>query len=255
MQSASEHVEISLAEGVQTIRLDRPEKKNAVTEDMYGAIAEALERGNTDPAIGAHLFCGQRGVFSAGQDLSAFLAPGEGVPPQLDRFLDAQVLAEKPMVAAVDGMAIGIGTTLLMQCDMVFCSPAAVFRTPFTDLGGVPENASSLLAPQIMGPLWAFELLCLGETFGAERALAARLVNAILPAEALEAHAFGVAARLAAKPPLALAEARALMRGPAELRLEVSRRERTRFFERIRSEEARAALAAAFAPKPSAHPG
>ncbi|QDL90628.1 enoyl-CoA hydratase [Paroceanicella profunda] len=246
MQSPDTHVEISREGGVQTIRLTRPEKKNAVTEQMYGAIADALTTGDADPGVGAHLFCGSAGVFSAGQDLSAFLEPGSGVPPQLDRFLDAQVLARKPMVAAVDGLAIGIGTTLLLQCDMVFCSPGAVFRTPFTDLGGVPENASSLIAPQIMGPLWAFELLCLGETFDAERALAARLVNAVLPVEELEPHARAVAARLAAKPPRALEAARALVRGSVEERLAVSRRERQLFFERIRSEEARAALAAAF---------
>jgi enoyl-CoA hydratase/carnithine racemase len=232
---------------VQLLRFARPEKKNALTDGMYHALADAMAAAEADGGIGAHLFAGSGGVFTAGNDIGDFLSrgvQGEGFAGGVVRFLEAQATAAKPMVAAVDGLAVGIGTTMLLQCDMVLASPAAVLRTPFVDLGILPENASSLLGPRLMGHAWAFELLCAGEAFGAERALAARIVNAIHPAETLEAEALALAARLAAKPREAMRIARALLRGSPEERLERSREEGRLFAERVRSEEARAAFTA-----------
>lgn len=244
--AATPHVEIDRAEGVQAIRLARPEKRNALTDAMYHAMTDAIEAAEADPAIGAHLFLGQPGAFTAGNDLGDFLATaeGRGLSRGVERFLAVQVAAAKPLVAAVDGLAVGIGTTLLLQCDMVFCTPRSRLMTPFIDLGLVPENAASLLAPRLMGHAWAFELLCLAEPFDAERALAARIVNAVLPEAALEPHARAVAARLAAKPREAMRLSRALLRRDAAERMAASREEARIFGERLRSPEARAAFTA-----------
>lgn len=205
----------SLENGVQTLRLDRLDKKNALTGAMYSDLAEALETGNDDDEIRCHLICGQPEVFTAGNDIGDFLqyAGKSGLTETpVVRFLRALVRNEKPLVAAVDGIAIGVGTTLLMHCDMVFASPRAVLRSPFVDLGLVPEAGSSLLGPQLMGHARAFELLCLGNAFSAERALQAGLVNAVVD-DGMEEAARTCAKAIAAKPPEALALSRRLLRG------------------------------------------
>ncbi|MEL6235553.1 MAG: crotonase/enoyl-CoA hydratase family protein [Pseudomonadota bacterium] len=242
----------SRANGVQTLRIARPEKKNALTDAMYHALADAMAEAEADPAIGVHLFASHEGMFTAGNDIADFIARATGgaasggavAPSGVMRFLQALSTAEKPMVAAVDGIAIGIGTTMLWQCDMVLASPRARFHTPFIDLGLVPENASSLLAPRLMGYARAFEMLCLGEPFDAERALAAGFVNAIHPPEKLDAEAQALAARLAAKPREAMRLSRALLRGTSEERLDALRREGRIFEERLSSDEARNAFMA-----------
>jgi enoyl-CoA hydratase/carnithine racemase len=159
-------------------------------------------------------------VFSAGNDINDFLrraqataaGDGKGIPaPSLD-FIRRLPKVGKPMIAAVDGLAIGVGTTMLLHCDLVYASPAASLRTPFLDLGLIQEAGSSLTAPARMGYPRAFELICLGEPFGAERALAAGLINAIVPADRLEEVALAAARRLAAKPRQALMAARHLLR-------------------------------------------
>ena len=209
-------IDITTSEGIQTIRFLRSDKKNAFTGEMYNAMSDALDRGATDDAVGVHLFIGSGGSFSAGNDIKDFLRradAGDGAPaPSLD-FIRRLPHVNKPMIAAVDGLAIGIGTTMLLHCDVVYASPAANLRTPFLDLGLVPEAASSLLAAQRMGHQRAFELLCLGEVFDAERAHQAGLVNAIVPETELEATAVAAAKRLLAKPQEALRAARALMKG------------------------------------------
>ncbi|UES56561.1 crotonase/enoyl-CoA hydratase family protein [Roseibium aggregatum] len=205
----------SLEDGVQTLRLDRPEKKNALTGQMYSDLAEALETGNTDAGIRCHLICGLPEVFTAGNDIGDFLQyagkTGLGETPVV-RFLRALVRNEKPLVASIDGIAIGVGTTLLMHCDMVFASPRALIRSPFVDLGLVPEAGSSLLGPQIMGPARAFELLCLGNAFSAEKAAQAGLVNEVVEGD-VDAAALACAKEIAAKPPEAMALSRKLLRG------------------------------------------
>ena len=239
-------IDIRRDDGVQTIRINRPEKKNALTFPMYEAMERALIEGDTDAAVTAHIFLGAPGIFSAGNDIKDFLARSTsgGLPSRTTAFIRRLPVVKKPMIAAVDGPAVGIGTTMLFHCDLVYASPAAVLQTPFLDLGIVPEAASSLLAPQRMGYARAFELLCLGEAFNAERALAAGIVNAIVPAGELEAHARKAARRLAAKPPEALAAARRLMRGDPAAILAQMEQEIALFAERLQSAEAKEAFTA-----------
>jgi enoyl-CoA hydratase/carnithine racemase len=214
---------------------------------MYGAITQALIAGEADAAVTAHLIHGSGGVFTAGNDLADFRTAAEGDRATLAgvlAFLDTLPKVQKPMIAAVDGIASGIGTTLLFHCDLVYATPAATFSTPFLDLGLVPENGSSLLAPLIMGHQRAFELLVLGETFTAERAVAAGFVNRLVSPEHLEATARGAALRLATKPPEALAIARRLLRSDAGAIAARSREEAELFGQRLQSAEAREAISA-----------
>lgn len=246
-------IAVGRAEGVQTIRFARPDKKNALTSPMYSALVEALRDGDRSGDVAVHLFLGSTGVFTAGNDLGDFMAramSGQSVleGPVLD-FLRLLPMVEKPMIAAVDGLAIGIGTTLLMHCDLVYASPAARLQTPFLDLGLVPEAGSSLLAPRLMGHARAFEMLVLGEAFSAERAREAGLVNAVVASDALEETALVAARRLAAKPREALLASRRLLRGdPASLAAAIEA-EAALFAERLGSPEAMAAFAAFFGRK------
>ena len=242
----SEHVEIVTEGGVRSVRMTRGEKKNAITGAMYTAMAEALETGNGDAAVRAILFLGVPGAFSAGNDIADFLAMSSGgeLGAPIIRFLKALARSEKPMVAGVDGLAIGIGTTLLLHCDLVYASPGSVFRTPFVDLGLVPENASSLLAPRLMGHQRAFELLCLGAPFTADKAHGAGFVNEIVEAEDLEEKARTMAATLAGKPVEAMAIARRLVKGAPDDVLARIDEEAVAFRERLASPEARAAFMA-----------
>lgn len=243
----TQEISIGIADGVQTIRFTRPEKKNALTSAMYAAMTEALETGDRSDAVAVHLFVGSGGVFSAGSDIGEFLARSRGdagLTGSVLAFIRALPRVAKPMIAAVDGLAVGIGTTMLLQCDLVYATPAASFRTPFLDLGLVPEAGSSLIAPLRMGHARAFELLALGEPFTAERARGAGLVNAIVPAEELETHARQAALKLVAKPQEALAATRRLMRGDPEEVLTRIDEEVKVFAERLASPEAREAFSA-----------
>lgn len=234
---------------IQVLRIARPEKKNALTGAMYGAIADAIEAGDADDTIAAHILTGSGGVFTAGNDIGDFLATARGtggLDKNVVRFIRLLPLIKKPLIAAVDGNAIGIGTTLLFHCDLVYAAPDATFATPFLDLGVVPEAASSLLMPARMGYTRAFAMLALGDPMSADDALAAGFVNAIVPASDLEATAVTAAKRLAAKPPEALAIARRLMRGDPELVLARMDEEVAAFRERLRSPEAIEAFTAFF---------
>jgi enoyl-CoA hydratase/carnithine racemase len=245
----SDEIRVEISQGVQTIRLNRPEKKNALTRDMYDRMVEALLAGDVSEDVGAHLFLGSPGVYSAGNDISEFANPEKG-QRDLKRggpsFIRLLPVVNKPMVAAVDGLAVGIGTTMLFHCDLVFATPAASFRTPFVDLGLVPEAGSSLLAVQRMGMQRAFELLCLGEPFDAQRAHDAGLVNHVVPSEQLEATARQAALRLAQKPPGALNAARRLLRGDPSAIVAQIEKETAVFAERLASDEAREAFSAFF---------
>ena len=243
----SEHIECSITDGVQTIRIARPEKKNALTLAMYDELTAAFEAGEQDENVRVRLILGLPGAFSAGNDITDFVdARKKGIdpiPPVLG-FLRALVFSEKPLVAGVDGFAFGIGATLLLNCDMAYATRESVFTTPLVDLGMLPEGASSLLGPQQMGYHAAFAFIAAGEPLTAEAAFRARLINMIVPRETLEKHAFGVAAKLAAKPPKALATARKLLRpDPYEVwqRVEL---EAAHYREQLPSEEARGAYRA-----------
>ena len=216
----TQEIEIKVQDGVQVIRFLRADKKNAFTGPMYNAMSEALDASEKNDAIAVTVFIGSGGVFSAGNDINDFMrraqatatSDGKGIPaPSLD-FIRRLPKVTKPMIAAVDGLAIGVGTTMLLHCDLVYVSPSASLRTPFLDLGLIQEAGSTLTAPERMGYPRAFELICLGEPFSAERALQAGLINAIVPADQLEATALKAAKRLAAKPRQALMTSRRLLR-------------------------------------------
>lgn len=231
------------------LRINRPEKKNALTRSMYQSLSDAIESGDSDRAIAVHMITGSNGMFTAGNDIKDFLEAGArtketGHVDEVVRFIRLLPLIKKPLIAAVDGIAIGIGTTLLFHCDLVYATPTATFATPFLDLGLVPEAGSSLLMPRAMGYQRSFEMLVLGETFSAARGREAGFVTEIVAAEALEMTAVKSAQRLAAKPPEALAIARKLLRGdPAELSARVDE-EAKAFEQRLKSPEAREAFQA-----------
>jgi enoyl-CoA hydratase/carnithine racemase len=243
-EAMENHVEISQDGAVQIARFNRPEKKNALTAAMYRVLMDAIETANASEDVAATLFLGQPGIFTGGNDITDFLAAREDWTRDVLRFLDLIADSQKPLLAAVDGPAAGIGTTLLFHCDLVYASPRALFLAPFVNLGVVPEAASSLLAPRLMGHHRAFELLVLGETFSAERAMAAGFVNAIVPEEELEARALAAAQALAAKPRGAMLLSRKLLRADAgEVKARI--REEVRLFsERMASPEARQAFKA-----------
>lgn len=237
-------IDIETKDGVTVLTMNRPEKKNALTDAMYHALADAMATAEADDAIGAVLLAGAGGNFTTGNDLADFLktatggAPGEGV----GRFLMAQTEGEKPLIAAVEGLAVGVGATTLFQCDLVYAAESADIRTPFVDLGLAPENGSSMLAPRLMGHQRAFELLALGEPFDARRAEAAGLVNLVVPAAELMKVALSAARRLAAKPRRSLLATRAMLRPDPAVVEGISLEERRLFGELLKSPEARAAF-------------
>lgn len=238
---------------VQILRLSRPEKKNALTRAMYTALCDAIIAGDADPAISAHVITGSGGMFTAGNDIGDFLAAGSGgggKNTEVLRFIRLLPAIKKPIIAAVDGIAIGIGTTLLFHCDLVYATPAATFATPFLDLGLVPEAASSLLMPRIMGYQRAFEMLVLGDPYSADRAREAGFVNAVVPADAFESTAVKAAHRLGAKPPEALALARKMLRGDTSDIAQRVDEEAAAFLARLSSPEAREAFQAFIEKRP-----
>ncbi len=257
MTDTPAEIETSCEDGVQLIRIVRPEKKNALLPTMYAAMHQALVDGDASADVRAHIITGSGGVFTAGNDIKDFMsrASGGAAPvgaSPVHKFIGYLPRVEKPLIAAVDGLAVGVGVTMLFHCDLVYATPTARFITPFLDLGLLPEAASSLLIPRRMGHARAFEMLVLGEPFPADRAREAGLVNAVVPTDELEATARGAAGRLAAKPPAALKTARDLMRGASvdEIveRLEVESR---LFGERMSSPEAREAFQAFVEKRPA----
>jgi enoyl-CoA hydratase/carnithine racemase len=243
----SDEVLIQRMDDVQVIRLNRPQKKNALTRAMYDTVTAALKAAEADDGIAVHVVTGTDGVFCAGNDIQDFAnrATDLGKPSGASGLIQTLPTLEKPLIAAVDGLAVGVGVTMLFHCDLVYASPRASFRTPFLDLGLVMEAGSSLLAPQIMGHQRAFELLCLGEPFDAEAAQRAGFVNRIVPADSLEVEALKVAGRLAGKPRAALVAAKRLMKtGAKDRALEQMGREAAIFSELLRSAEAREAFSA-----------
>lgn len=240
-----EHVQVTRDGAVQVIRLNRAEKKNSLTGGMYASLAGAFQAAHSDDGIAVTIIFGQPGIFCAGNDIADFLAASQGAG-ELHAFAFLQALAdnEKPLIAAVDGPAIGVGTTLMLHCDMVFASPRARFQTPFVNLGLVPEAASSLLGPRLMGQARAFELLVMGEPFSAERGREAGFVNHVVSADELEGAALKAAHTLAEKPRDAVRLARRLLKGDPSAIKQRLNEEGALFAERVKSEEARAAFAA-----------
>ena len=244
-------IEIGREGAVVSVTFARPEKKNAITSAMYEALIDVLDTSDRDASVGALVISGKGGVFTAGNDISDFLAIATGAAGSRDprdfpgwRFISRLVDFGKPLIAAVQGPAVGVGTTLCFHCDLVYAANDARFHMPFVNLGLVPEAGSSLLAPERFGRAKAAEYLLLGEPFDAETALTLCLVNEVLPESALLAHAKRKAAALAAKPRAALLATRRLMRGdPAALK-ERMEREIKAFGAALASDEARSAFLA-----------
>ena len=242
----TEHVEVERHGAVQIIRMNRPDKKNAITRAMYGKMAAALSAGDADPLVRVHLILGVPGAFSSGNDIADFMTVamgGDGGTEVFD-FLVALARSAKPMVSAADGIAVGIGTTIHLHCDLTFATSRTVFRTPFVDLGLVPEAGSSLIAPALVGRQQAFALLGLGQPFSAEKAKQAGLIYEIVGEDELEASAMAAAEEIAGKPPEALKIARDLMRGNRDELVARIEEEGRLFRERLTSDEARQAFTA-----------
>ena len=245
-------IKTSVLNGVATVEIARPEKKNALTAAMYIAMAEALQAAQDDGSVRALLITGQPGIFTSGNDIEDFLSrpPGQGSDAQdspVFRFLNALTNCGKPVVAAVTGAAIGVGATMLLHCDFVYVSDEARLAMPFVSLGLAPEFASSLLVPQLMGPRRAAEKLLLGDPFTGEQAVECGIANAVLPAGELLNHARRVAERFNHLPPGAVRDAKALMRAPQrELVMQTIRTEGEIFSSRLRSPEAMEAFQAFF---------
>jgi enoyl-CoA hydratase/carnithine racemase len=236
------------------IKLRRPEKKNAITQEMYRGMSEAIDTAQNNPDIRCLIITGGSGVFTAGNDLEDFLKDGTSntdAPRASNavRFLYSLAHNVKPIIAAVDGVAIGIGTTMLFHCDYVLASTTATFSTPFIHLGLVPEGASSLLVPRTTGHQRAFAMLVMGRTVSAEDARLAGFVNVVVSPGHTEAEARKVAREICALPAEAVATSRKLLKLPPE---DLTRRidqESHLFSERMRSKEAVAASKAFFSRK------
>ena len=213
MSTQGNDILIHAESGIMTITLNRVDKKNSITAAMYATMAEALIQAETSSAVRVVVLQGHEAVFSAGNDIGDFLnGPPATEESPVYRFLHAISAFPKPVIAAVCGPAVGIGTTMLFHCDLVYAGDNAAFSMPFVNLGLCPEAASSLLAPQMMGYHRAAEALLLGEPFMAEAALEVGLVNRVLPPLEANNYAQAVAKRLAAKPTSSLVETKRLMK-------------------------------------------
>jgi enoyl-CoA hydratase/carnithine racemase len=233
-------------QGVRRVVIDRPDKKNALTVAMYAVLAEAVDSAGSD-GVGALLLQARGDTFTAGNDLRDFLdQPPHGDDAPVMRFLTGLVTTDVPVVAAVRGAAVGIGTTMLLHCDVVFAAPSARFKVPFVDLGLVPEAASSVLLPRRIGRARAGAALFLGETISADEAYATGIVTKIVPDEALDDAAEAAARAIAAKPREAVRETKRLVTHDRDALLAAIARESKAFSARLASDEARAVMAAFF---------
>ena len=242
------NVVVETRDRVTRIELARLDKKNALTLEMYAGIGAALGAAEADPQVRAMLIHGKADCFTAGNDLKDFLArPPHGERSITTDFLHQLAALQKPLVAAVGGAAVGIGTTMLLHCDLVYAAPNARFQLPFVPLGLVPEAGSSLLLPAIAGYQRAAELLLLGQPFGADKALAAGFVTEIVPEADLFEYARGAALALAALPPASVRLTKQLMKAAFSRAVgEQIDAELREFKQRLGSPEAKEAMSAFF---------
>ncbi|GAA4419063.1 enoyl-CoA hydratase [Acidovorax lacteus] len=246
MSTATADIRVHTEAGVTTITFDRVDKKNSITTAMYSAMADALAAAEADPAVRVVVFQGDVAIFSAGNDIGDFLQqPPASQDSPVFRFLRGLAGFTKPVIAAVCGPAVGIGTTMLFHCDLVYAGDNAAFSMPFVNLGLCPEAASSLLVPQMLGYHRAAEALMLGEPFMAEAALEVGLVNRVLPPTECNAYAQAQARKLAAKPLSSLIETKRLMKkGQQTQVLAVMAEEGQSFGRMLREPAAREAFSA-----------
>jgi len=247
----TDHILIERSGAINVIRFNRPEKKNAITRAMYAAMAKALADGEADETVRVHVLLGTPGTFTSGNDMQDFMAVAMGASKgeEVFDFLIALATVSKPVVSGVDGLAIGIGTTIHMHCDLTFATPDSRFHTPFTDLALVPEAASSLLAPAAIGHQKAFALLAAGIPFSGEDAERAGLIYKTVSTEELEPAVFAAAEHLAQKPPQALALSRRLIKPDPQAVIARIREEGEHFANQLKSAEALAAFQAFMARK------
>ncbi len=247
-ESATPEIVCDVGGGVLHVVINRPEKRNALSPAMYDALAGALAHADAEPGIRVTLLQGAGGCFTSGNDLHDFVhAPPAGEESPVFRFLNAISTAQKPVVAAVLGPAVGVGTTMLLHCDLVYAGEGARFELPFVNLGLCPEAAASLLLPQLVGHQRASELLLLGEPFGAERAREIGLVNAVFSDGEVLQQAGAAARRLAQQPPASVRLTKALLkRGGRRAVAEIIAEEGRHFLQRLSSPEAQEAFAAFF---------
>ncbi len=242
----AEQIVSTLIEGILQIRMSRPEKKNAITAAMYQRMADMLEDADRNVAVLVITLTGEGDCFTSGNDIADFLAnaasSGQDLP--VVRFLKAISKVAKPLIAGVNGMAIGIGTTLLLHCDLVYAAQTATFQLPFTNLGLVPEASSSMLLPRLAGYHRAAELMLLGERFDVRKALEIGLVNAVVPADELADRVRARAAALAAKPASSIRATKTLLKREPESVAERIAVETGEFVRLLQSPEARKILQA-----------
>ena len=243
-----DHIETSRDGATLIIKFARPEKKNALTLAMYDRLTAALGEAAADKTVRAVVFGTTSATFTAGNDLADFMQnPPTGADSPVFRFLKALTTFEKPLIAAVDGKGIGLGLTMLLHCDLVYASDRASLVAPFVNLGLVPEAASSVLLPRLVGHQRASEILLLGEPIDARAALAMGLVNAVLPPEEVLPHALKVARKLAERAPNAVRLTKALLKDPTGATVaERLGKEGAHFTEQLGSPEVAEAIGAFF---------
>lgn len=247
----SEHIEKRLADRVLWLTLNRPEKKNALTMAMYNALADGLNAAAAEPGVRVAVLTGKGDAFTAGNDIQDFLqSPPTGADDPVSRFLKALADFPKPLIAAVNGTAVGIGTTLLLHCELAYAARSASFQLPFLKLALVPEAASTLLLPLTAGYRKAAELVLLGDSFDPETARQCGLLNGVVDDGELEAKVSEIAARIAAMPPEAVRQTKALMKTSGKAVAEAMAREGEVFMTRLRSPEAIEALTAFMEKRP-----
>jgi enoyl-CoA hydratase/carnithine racemase len=243
-------VEVTRDEGVMRILFDRPGKKNAITRAMYGAITAAMGEAEADPGVRVVLFSGGPELFTAGNDLGDFLAADRDLTAATE-FLAALARATKPMVAAVSGLAVGVGATMLLHCDLTYVGKGASLSFPFLNLAVVPEAGSTMLLPAAIGLPRATRLFYFGEKISGEEAARLGMVTEAVDDDKVQEHAAAQARLLARRPRQALARTRALLRGPfSEAIDQAIRRELEEFARSLDSAEAREAMTAVLEKRP-----
>ena len=240
----TEHVDVELQDRVLVMSFNRPERLNALTHAMYAAVADGLERAADDAAIRAVVITAKGPAFTAGNDLDEFAAGmPEGKPPVI-RFLEALKDAPKPVIAAVNGPAVGVGLTMLLHCDLAFATESATFHAPFAQIGLVPEAGSSLLLPQALGMAWANDILLAGRKLSAEEALSAGLISRVYAQDKLMPSTLKTAAAIAAQAPQATIKSKQLIRSGGQAVTEQMVKEGAHFNAQLKSAEFAEAVAA-----------
>lgn len=254
----TDHVIVTFEDGVQTLTLNRPDKKNALTPEMYAALADGIERAETDPQIRVTLFQANGDAFTAGNDLGDFAKAGTAPVTQSNektpvaRFLENLATAEKPLIASVNGLAVGVGVTMLLHCDLVYAGASSTYQMPFVNLGLVPEAGSTLLLPRLVGLQKAADLFLTGKKISAEKAEAMGIVAEVFADADLRTEALARAKTLASKAPNAVKITKALLKGDdRKAVLDQQRKEGEHFGTQLRSAEVKEAISAFFEKRPA----